>query len=118
MALITVENNVDVIISISKDDYLNHNKEYIDETINYFIREDNISGEFEYCLETDTEKNSPIKIVWETVRNKEELIRDLDLMIDEIYKRVNNEENFSKASNISRIVDRFILVKEEINERF
>ena len=117
MAIIRIDNN-DVVISISEDDYKNHNKEYIDETIAYFLDNQVSSGKFEYCKEDDIERKTPILIEWETIRNKEQLIEDLESMISEINIRVNKAQlDYSKSSNISRIADRLELAITEIKER-
>lgn len=115
--IITIENK-DIILSITGDSYTNSNKEYIEETIRHLLTAGLTSGTFEYCLESDTERKNPLPVKWEAIRTKEQLLEDLDKIIEELNLRVNNTEDFKKSSNISRIVDRVELVKEEIEERF
>jgi len=118
MAIIRI-NNHDVVISISESDYINHNKEYIDETISYFIDDESVSGKFGYYKEDDIERENLISIEWEILRTKEQLIEDLESMISEINTRTNElNHDYSKSSSISRVIDRLELAITEINERF
>lgn len=117
MATITTIQGKDIILSITGDSYTNSNKEYIEETIGHFLTTGVTSGTFEYCLESDIERKNPLPIKWEAIKTKEEMIEELDRIIDVVYVLCNNEQDHSKSSSISRVIDSLKHAKEEIEER-
>ncbi|WP_152633308.1 hypothetical protein [Aliarcobacter butzleri] len=103
--------NKDIALLITEDNY-NANKESIDKAIETSLDNNETSGKVNYSV-----LRVPTTAIWELLKTKEEMLEELDRIIDVLYTKCNNEQDHSKSSSISRVIDSLKHTKEEIEER-
>ncbi len=106
MAIIKLDNK-DILISISNEEYLT-NKQHIDEALS-IPKKVLKSG-------TIAIKNYP-EIKWASLRNKDELLKEFDSIINEINLRCDDEKDRRISNSIAIINSRIQIVKNEIKEK-
>lgn len=101
--------NYNIELSIKEEEYL-LNYEYIDETIRYFIIDEQaISGTFGYEDVSDTRDiKALLTLNWKIVKNEKDVKEDMILKIEDMIKILTNESDDSalgKSKQISTTIN-------------